>query len=323
MTETAIVRANTEDLEALKRRAVEIAQNWLRPNSRNAYGYALKEFLAWCDRHHMTALAAHADTVILYLTHRERRGLKLPTLRIDRAAIHAAHLSAGEASPFEDPRVQVYWRGLRASLLDDDERAPKKPRAVTMAEVRKMSAAARDGRRGLRDRAILLIGFWGALRRSEITRLRTTDIAPAPRGFELTLRRTKGNRKDQPEVVPLASVSDPDICPVRALTTWLEHSGIRSGEIFVRIADDGRVGGTGLNPAAVNAIVQALALRAGVAALSAHSLRHGFATVASRAGVAAERLQKHLRHRSPDMVLRYLETAALWDGHPAYSIPLG
>lgn len=324
MTERAIIRRVSADLDALRRRAAEIAQNWLRPNSRNAYGYALREFIVWCDQNHLAALRADPDTVILYLTHREQSKLRLSTLRIDRAAITAAHLSVGEPSPFEDPQVQVFWSGLRASLLDDDKRAPEPARAVSIDEVRRMLAVCGLGRRGARDRALLLVGFWGALRRSEVVRLRVTDVANAPRGIELTLRHTKGNRSDHPEVVPLAAMPDADICPVQALDGWIESSGIRIGEIFLRIADDGRVSGCGLRPAAVNDIVQALAKRAGLPLerFSSHSMRHGFATTAAHAGVSVDKIQKHLRHRSPQMALRYVERAGLWDGHPAYSMPL-
>ena len=324
MAEHAIELAGDDEIAALKRRAIELGRNWLRPNSQNAYGYAWMQFLEWCDKHRFTPLRADPDTVVLYITHREQQKLRLSTLRIDRAAIGAAHLSVGAVNPFEDPSVQAFWRGLRAALLADDHRAPEPPRALTMPELRRMAAACAPGRRGVRDRAILLVGFWGALRRSEIVRLQVHDVATVPKGIELTLRHTKGNRSEKAEVVPLAPMADPDLCPVQALDAWIENSHIRVGEIFLRVADDGAVSGHALRPASVNDIVQALAKRAGIPLerFSSHSMRHGFATSAAHARVPIDRIQRHLRHRSAAMVLRYVEQAALWDGHPAYSIPV-
>jgi site-specific recombinase XerD len=140
----------------------------------------------------------------------------------------------------------------------------------------------------LRDRALLLVGFAAALRRSELVALDLTDLRPVPEGLVLTLRRSKTDPDGAGTEVALPHGQHALTCPVRALQTWLEAAGIAAGAVFVSVTKGGRTTTTRLSDRDVARMVKAAAAAAGYdpTGFAGHSLlRAGFATSATRAGV--------------------------------------
>jgi len=184
-----------------------------------------------------------------------------------------------------------------------------------------------DDLRGLRDRALLLVGFAGALRRSELAAIQLNDLLRTDQGYELTLKRSKGSQTDA-VLVPLP-YGRTELCPVRALTGWLEAAAIADGPVFRRLwlplqtnpagpPPLPAIGPDALTPRSIARIVQARAVKAGFGRLEfgGHSLKRGALTSGMQAGAHPTQLKRLGRHKSFDVLGEYLEYGNLFDAHP-------
>jgi integrase len=167
----------------------------------------------------------------------------------------------------------------------------------------------------LRDRAILLLGFAAALRRSEIVRLDVADVHFVERGIEVRITFSKTDQQGEGELVPVAFGSK-DACPVRGVQVWLDKSGLLEGALFRKIGRDGSVGGRLQEQGqAVDRAVKRAVERAGLDSRSygAHSLRSGLATSAARKGKGLDVIMKTGRWKSERIALGYIRHGALFD----------
>src|SRR4051794_30261265 len=286
-------------------------------NTRKAYASDWADFLGWCARYELRALPAEALTVRRYLVALAKDGRKVATLQRRLAAIADAHARLGHPSPAADPAVRHELAALRRALGV----APKGKDPVLADDLRAMVAALPEAPRGLRDRAMLLLGFAAALRRSELVGLDVGDVAFAKRGLVVTIRRSKSDQEGAGARVAVAPGRDPAACPVRATRRWLQaaHLG-SSGPLFRPIHRTGKVLDRHLNPEHVAQLVKHAAAAAGVAplaldgvadtrALAGHSLRAGLVTQAALDGVTDADIAATTRHKSRDMVARYTRIA--------------
>jgi integrase len=175
-----------------------------------------------------------------------------------------------------------------------------------------------DGLKDLRDRALLLIGFAGALRRSELVGLDVADIAHVREGIVLTLRRSKTDQNGEGRKIGIP-FGRSRWCPVAALDAWLAASGIVEGAIFRPVDRHGRIHDARLSGEAVSLVVRARVAAAGLDPTwySGHSLRAGLATSAAQAGVPTWRIRAQTRHASDAMLGRYIRNGALFMGNAA------
>ena len=178
-----------------------------------------------------------------------------------------------------------------------------------------MVAMAPDRLSGLRDRALLLMGFAGAFRRSELVAPNVSDIAEAKTGLLVTIRRSKTDQERQGVTIAIARG---DIaCPVKALREWLDAAGIKAGPIFRPIDRHGNLLPSRLTAQSVANIVKAYAGRAGFDAstFSGHSLRSGFLTSAAAKGASIFKMMDVSRHKSVDTLRGYVRDAELFKDH--------
>lgn len=218
----------------------------------------------------------------MYLAARADQGIRPATLGVTLSAISAEHRRATLASPTKDPLVVQTWEGVRRVLGV----AQKKKAPLTAAELRRMMDELPAGLNGLRDRALLLLGFAGAFRRAELVALRCGVLKFVPEGLEVLVERSKTDQEQKGFVKIVSYGSDPATCPVRAVKDWLELSGLVDGPVFRPIDRHERIGAKALTPHAVARIVKRTALKAGlpIPELSGHSLRAGFVTEAAKNG---------------------------------------
>jgi integrase len=167
----------------------------------------------------------------------------------------------------------------------------------------------------LRDRALLLVGFGGALRRSELVALDVADIQEAETGLLVTIR---GSKTDQERAGATIAIARGDVaCPAKALREWLDAAGVESGPIFRPIDKGGTVRASRLTDRSVANIVKAYAERAGFDAstFSGHSLRAGFLTSAAGKGASIFKMMDVSRHKSVDTLRGYVRDAELFKDH--------
>lgn len=287
-------------------------------NTHRAYRADWQHFAAWCAEHELASLPAAPETLVLYLTaHAE--ALKASTLQRRLVSIAQAHRAAQLATPTEDAGVKSVWRGIRrrvgtaqvgkAALLTDD--------------VKMLVAALPETTGGTRDRALLLLGFAGAFRRSELVALDVADVELVRDGAIVTVRRSKTDQEGEGRKVGIPRGKHAATCPVRALTAWLERiSG--PGPIFRAVDRLGRVRATRLSDRDVARIVKRAAVAAGLdpKRYAGHSLRAGLATSAAAAGVGEREIMNQTGHRSVAMVRRYIRDGSLFRGNAAAALGL-
>jgi len=296
MTETTaiITRPTAQDYARANR-----ASNTLR-----AYRAAWRAFAAWCEAEGRLALPADPLTVADYLAFAAQQH-KPSTLAVHVAAIRAAHKAAGHPDPTADERVKATLAGIRR--VHGQPPAQREP--LTLDDLRALVRACGDDLAGLRDRALLLVGFAAALRRSEIVALDVEHIR-LNGVLRITLTRSKTDQEGQGVAKTIPRLADAELCPVRALRAWLDAAGIASGPIFRSVNRWGKVGAR-LSAYDVARIVKRRAQAAGLDArmLAGHSLRAGFATTAALAGLDAVAIAEVTGHRSLNTLQRYIRAA--------------
>ena len=290
--------------------AIDLAQAEKAASTRKAYGTDYRLFKAWCDAKGAQALPAAPETVAAYLA--SQAGTSKPsTLGRRVAAIRYAHKLAGLALPTDAEGVKATMRGIRRTF----GRARNKKAPAVAAKMHSMVATAPEGIVGLRDRALLLLGFAGAFRRSELVALDVADLEETETGLLVTIRRGK---TDQEAIGRTIAIPRGDVaCPVKALRAWLDAAAIGTGPIFRPIDRAGTVRASRLTCRSVANFVKAYAARAGFDAttFSGHSLRSGFLTSAAAKGASIFKMMDQSGHKSVDTLRGYVRDAELFKDH--------
>jgi integrase len=320
---------------AAERDAAKVFQRMAKAeNTRIAYRAAVRAWCAWCDHRGLAPLPASGADVATFLAAERRRGLAPNTIDLRRAAIRYLHRAAGCAVPTGDVCVAETVAGIRRDAARKGQ-APEKKAAATASIVRQMLAQIPDDPRGLRDKALILVAFAGALRRSELVAIRVERLEQTERGLRLTIPQSKGSQAAA-VIVPLP-YGETELCPVRALARWREAAGITAGPVFRRIwlakqvkaGEAGglpaggpppalpRIGHDAMSTRAIADMVQARASAAGFDGkhFGGHSLKRGALTTGMERGVHPADLKRLGRHKSFDVLGEYLEFGDLFDRH--------
>jgi site-specific recombinase XerD len=269
----------------------------LSPNTVRAYKSDLRMFLSWGG-----AIPSSPEELASYLAE-QASWLSPYTLTRRLSAIRRAHRSLG----LSDPSDHAMVRGVVKGIWRQHGKAQRQARPLLLHDLHQLLPAML-GRKGVRDRALTLIGFRAALRRSELCSIDVEDIAVSDEGVLLHVRHSKTDQQSKGRIiaVPFAK-SGP--CAVRALLAWLVESNVESGAVFQSIDRWGSLNGR-LSGQSISIIVRDYALAVGIdtCGLSAHSLRAGFVTSAAKAGLQVHAIQQQTGHRSLEMLYRYVRT---------------
>lgn len=313
---TALVpAAGLGELTEAEARYVQAAR---APNTRRGYRSDWADFTAWCAGQGTEPLPAAPETVTGYVLALVGSGRKVSTVSRHLSSISSAHRLAGLPSPTDHPRVRTVWEGVRRVHQEAAGKAPPLMPPVLWDVIDRLP----DTAVGHRDAALLLVGFVGALRRSEISAARVEDLAEHPRGRVLTLPTSKTDQHGEGQLVVLPRSGRPEHCPVAALDRWLEHAG-DGGPLFRAVHRSGKILAGGLAAAAVNEAVQrACTVALGEHGFSAHSLRAGFVTYAAARGASDRAIARQTRHLSLAMVARYTRHESAWVDNAATALDL-
>lgn len=323
-SETTITLVRGEETRATtlykaEERARHYARESRAPNTRRAYRADWADFTTWCQTQGKTALPATPATVVLYLSDRAEV-LKTATLQRRLTAISQAHKAADLDTPSADRAVRRVMTGIRREKGTAQEgKAP----AVTR-EIRTMVATLPPDLRGHRDRALLLLGFAGAFRRSELVALDVADVQETEEGLVIQLRRSKTDQEGEGRTVGIPYGSRPQTCPVRAVRAWRTAAGITHGPLFRGVDPHGHLRRTRLSDKTVARTVKNAAQAAGLnpARYAGHSLRAGLATAAAQAGVAERVIMAQTGHKSLPMVRKYIREGSLFTQNAAAEVGL-
>jgi site-specific recombinase XerD len=275
-------------------------------STRLAYSKDWRSFEHWCEAQGERALPASSLTLSRYLAHLAQAGRKASTIRRARISISVLHGYWGAPRPDRDDCVRTLERGIGRTHGNHEENAAP----LLVGELERVLDALEQSPEGERDRALLLLGFAGAYRASELVGLDVSDLEFCGSRLLVHLRRSKEDQLGHGATTELTTANNPALCPVGAMRNWLKRVGRSSGVVFYNI--DGRHAGQRIGERTVTRIVQRAAARAGlVGEYSAHSLRAGFATSAFAAGASDRAIQLHGRWKDRRSLDRYIHVRAV------------
>ncbi|MFP1132862.1 site-specific integrase [Asticcacaulis sp. W401b] len=292
------------------------------PATLRAYASDVANFETWCKRNGLAAFPATPEVVGAYLA-AAGEGYAMQTLRRRVAAIARASGVAGHPLDTKHPAIRETLRGIGRTHGSRG----RKSAALTTAELKALSRACDDSLTGDRDRALLLVAFAGALRRSELVALDAEKLTWFDDGVRLLLEKSKTDKEGKGAEVTIVYGRNEATCPVRALRHWLEKAEIRFGPVYRKVNKSGRVEARRLSEDAVRQILLRRAAAAGIKGtvsepVSPHGLRAGFVTTAYRNGVPDEEIMGHTRHRSLSTMRSYVRRSKLKTSEPTGKLGL-
>jgi integrase len=275
-------------------------------STRQVYALVWNQWERWCDVRGIPALPGDPLTLCAYLTERAEAGKAAGTLDMACTAIRHVHRMAGADDPVASEAVSQVRRGLMRTY----GAAPRRlARPLTVEEIRQIvSATDRTTPIGIRDAAMILLGYASAMRRAELVGLSLADIEHKPAGLLLTIRRSKTDQDGNGQMVAVAHGQHATTDPVAALNAWRTVRGEAPGALFTRIW----ARSVSLEPLSGHVLARMLRARAVAAGLdgtriTAHSLRAGHATAAALAGVSLDRIAAQTRHKDLTVLVnRYI-----------------
>jgi integrase len=299
-----------DPLYATAQAAADFMKDSKAAATRRAYASDWRHFVQWCAENGLASLPAIPSTVALYITSlaKPREGekpKKAATITRRLTSINVAHQMAKLDSPatMNHHLVAETLHGIRRNLTTAQTR--KKP--LTRNRIVKLLDVLEGPIMAARDKALLLVGFAGGLRRSELAALELKNLKWHRKGVTIYIVRSKTDQEGEGREVELPLGTHDLTCPVMALENWIKISGIKDGFVFRRVGQHGNVG-KALNKDSVGRIVKKLVERAKIAqpeAYGGHSLRAGFVTEASMNGATDREIMKQTGHKSIVMVHRY------------------
>ena len=256
------------------------------------------------------------DHVALYVAHLSQTH-KPATIARRLAAVGKVHRVKGYPDPTKSEIVKAALRGVRRT----QGIAQQEARPLLKEDLFDLLAATGDRPKDIRDRALLLVGFAGGFRRSELVGLDVGDVEFVRQGMVITLRRSKTDQEGQGRKVGIP-LGRGRWCPVKALEAWLAASGIFQGPVFRVVNRHGHVKTQRLSGEAVSLIIKSHLAKAGHPAegFSGHSLRAGFATSAAMAGASTYKIRQQTGHASDAMLARYIRDGDIFTNNAAASV---
>lgn len=249
-------------------------------NTIRAYAGDWRRFTAWCQLHQLASLPAPVEALAGFLTELAEAGKKVATIQCHTAAIAKSHELAGLDSPTADKKIKVLLKGIAR-----EKKTRIKQAAFTLTTFKRtIKSIDVSTPTGLRNRALLLLGFTGAFRRSELEALNIEHLAFDEEGLVVSLDQSKTNQLGQAEEKAIFYSPDPALCPIRSLQAWLRVLGRTEGCVFVSLRKNQQLTTRRMTTKYINLITQQY-LGSGY---TAHSLRASFVTVSKLNGAGQQ-----------------------------------
>ncbi len=313
------------------RAAFERAARALSPATRRAYQTELRQWEEWCSTNRLDPQALTPAQVVTYLEHRAKTCAPL-SVRRTCASLSAIARLRGLEPPSSSPIVRAWFRAFYAESRTGRtpiRQAPSLERSALLAMLDVQPEATKRGWNALaleriatRDRAVVLVGLLGALRRSEIAALDIVDVVEETEGLRIHVRHSKANREGKPDYRHLKRRDDPRVCPVVVLRAWLDVRAAESANdphaAFVGVLPNGKLDGR-IRSETVGTIVKSCAKRAGYKA-TGHSLRASFATQASKLGYSDREIAEAGGWQNPRTVDTYIRRVKSWTRNPSEAL---
>jgi len=317
-----------KDLETTHNNALELAKpliagyaaNSKAANTWKAYRSDWRDFASWCQTSKLQALPALPETVAAYLTFLAPH-CKIATLERRLSAISQRHVLGGFDTPTYEAIVRTTMKGIKR--IHAPQQTVRRVRPAITSVMYKLVDPLSDSLIDKRDRALLLIGFAGAFRRSELTQLKLEDIAETEDGLRIRLRQSKTDQEGEGLTKGIPFGAEHKTCPVRAWREWKAAAVLQDGQAFRSVTRHGKIG-TSMSDQAVADVIKKRARAAGLAytEFSGHSLRAGLITAAAMANVPERVIAKQSGHKSIPVLRTYIREGSLFTENAAAKVGL-
>ncbi len=311
------------DIKKLHEETLENLKSSKANNTLRAYKSDFKDFGAFCAKHGFNSMPTEPKIVSLYLTHLST-STKLSTLRRRLVSIGVVHKLKGHYLDTKHPIIIENLMGIKRKK--GSIQIGKKP--ILINHLKEIINVIDDQKiekiKKLRDRALILIGFGGGFRRTELISIDYEDLDFVEEGLKITLRRSKTDQFGEGLVKGIPYFSNEKYCPVISLKNWINLSKIKTGAIFRRFAKGSILTSNRLTDQSVVLIIKHCLKLAGIENknFSGHSLRSGFATVAAESGADERSIMAMTGHKTTQMVRRYIKEANIFKNNALNKIKL-
>lgn len=321
--ETAIQKKSTDELFELVR---HFRDKSISAASRRAYRSDWQAFIQFCEFRNVEALPATSDTISIFLTELADLKKSVSTIVRTLTSINKAHELAGFGS-VRTPEIKALMKGIKRTI----GRPTDKVKGITYTELLKMSAACDASIIGVRDRAILMLGWTSALRRSELVALNIGDLDISELGIILTISRSKTDQEGEGKKIAIPRAREKAVCPVSCVEKWIGRLNAddqkpdkplfraigMAGNRFWTNTVNGR-----LSARMISYAVKRYARLCGLPSekYASHSLRRGLATEAGARRIPERIIARHTRHVSIAVLREYIESGNIWEENPLTGI---
>ncbi len=303
----------TTDLKSLHEETLNNLKSSKADNTLRAYKSDFKDFAAFCTKHGLNSLPSEPKIISLYLTHLSKNS-KISTLRRRLVSISMVHKIKGHYLDTKHPIIVENLMGIRR--VKGSIQKGKKPLLISHLKsiINVIDEQKIEDIKKFRDKSILLIGFSGGFRRSELISIDYEDLEFVNEGLKITIRKSKTDQFGEGMIKGLPYFVNETYCPIVNLKKWLEITKIKSGPIFRRFSKGLSLSNKRLTDQSVVLLIKEYLQLAGIENknFAGHSLRSGFATVAADSGADERSIMAMTGHKSNQMVRRYIKEANIF-----------
>jgi len=289
------------NIKSLELETIKNLKNSKSNNTLRAYQSDYNDFSLFCSKNGFQAMPTSSNVIALYITHLSSYS-KYSTLKRRIASISALHKMKGHYIDTKHPIIIENLMGIKRKI--GSHQKGKKPLLISDLKflIEVIDKSKEKDLKKIRDKALILIGFSGGFRRSELVNIELEDIEFVSEGVKLFIKRSKTDQSGEGMIKAIPYFENINFCPVIALKNWIDAIELKKGKIF-NISDKN-----------VSLIIKKYSNYAGLDSrkYSGHSLRSGFATSAAEAGVEERNIMSMTGHKSTEMVRRYIKEANLF-----------
>ena len=313
----------TTDLKLLHEATLNNLKSSKANNTLRAYKSDFKDFGTFCAKHGLNSLPSDPKIVSIYLTHLSKNS-KISTIRRRLVSISMVHKLKGHYLDTKHPIITENLLGIKR--VKGSVQKGKKPILINHLKsiINVIDEQNVQEIKKLRDRSIILIGFGGGFRRTELISIDHEDLEFVPEGLKINIKRSKTDQFGEGMTKGLPYFSNEIYCPVISLKRWLEISKIKSGPIFRRFSKGSLLTDKRLTDQSVVLLMKEYLNLAGIENknFSGHSLRAGFATVAAESGADERSIMAMTGHKTTQMVRRYIREANIFKNNALSKIKI-
>ena len=312
----------TSNIRELEKNTLENIKLSKSKNTIRAYKSDFLDFSNFCKQNSLNSLPADYKTVSFYITHLFNNKKKLSSIKRKLVSVSVIHKIKGFYIDIKNPAIVENFLGIKRQLGV----AQKGKQPLTIENLKKIINSIDINElsleRKLRDKTILLVGFAGGFRRSELTNLNYGDLAFVDEGVKIKIKKSKTDQFGEGMIKAIPYFNNEEFCPVINLKKMLKICKINTGRIFRRISKSGKVSLNSLTDQNVALILKKYLTIIGLDNInfSGHSLRSGFATASAESGADERSIMNMTGHKSTEMVRRYIKESNLFKNNPLNKI---